>query len=282
MEILRNSKAIALLGLVVIVAILGIYFAPKLFGSQSNSENRPQLTGQAPTAAEANTNKNMLTPDEAQKKQNKKIQSQKIQSQWSDLITPSKDGFILGNPDAKVKVREYGSYTCLHCSHFVRDSNVALKGYIDSGRVSLEFVSFTRNGVDMIIGTLTYCPALNQRFFTISDAFMMRQEQWLRQFSEISQDQERVVSATPKDQQMRMLARLSGLDKWARRIGITGKTMDRCLSLTDLGQRLLIITQKASKEDGINATPAFIINGHKYDSVTTWEQLERKIRALLE
>ena len=37
-------------------------------------------------------------------------------TKWSETIAASPDGyFVMGNPNAKVKLVEYGSYTCSHC-----------------------------------------------------------------------------------------------------------------------------------------------------------------------
>ena len=38
---------------------------------------------------------------------------------WTQIVTQTPQGsFLMGNPDAKVKLIEYGSMTCPHCREF--------------------------------------------------------------------------------------------------------------------------------------------------------------------
>ena len=63
---------------------------------------------------------------------------------WS-TATPE-GGFLMGNPNADVKLVELGSMTCPHCAEFAEQADQKLiNDYVKSGRVSFEFRNFVRD-----------------------------------------------------------------------------------------------------------------------------------------
>src|SRR5690606_23205391 len=58
---------------------------------------------------------------------------------WTGVVAKTEAGHRLGNPDAKVKVIAFESYTCSHCAHFEQEAGPVLKlAYIPTGNVSFE------------------------------------------------------------------------------------------------------------------------------------------------
>src|SRR5688500_16911831 len=60
--------------------------------------------------------------------------------QWVDVaaVTPE-GGWLIGNPDAPLKLVEYGSLTCPGCAQFSETGIPTLReNYVNSGRVSFE------------------------------------------------------------------------------------------------------------------------------------------------
>ena len=46
---------------------------------------------------------------------------------WSTVVTKTAEGgFVMGNPNAKVKLVEFGSLTCPHCAEFEHQGGQAL------------------------------------------------------------------------------------------------------------------------------------------------------------
>ncbi|MGB3738399.1 MAG: thioredoxin domain-containing protein, partial [Pontixanthobacter sp.] len=82
-------------------------------------------------------------------------------AQWVDTVTVSdKDGYILGNPDAPIKLIEYASLTCGACANFAATGVEPLKNdYISSGRVSYELRNQIHNAPDLILARLVRCGA---------------------------------------------------------------------------------------------------------------------------
>ena len=81
-------------------------------------------------------------------------------TQWTDQtqITPA-GGYLLGNPDAPIKLVEYGSLTCPACAAFSGQAAEPLEQeYVNSGRVSFEFRSFLIHGpLDLALTRLIEC-----------------------------------------------------------------------------------------------------------------------------
>ena len=79
--------------------------------------------------------------------------------QWRDIAVETADGgTLVGNPDAPLKLIEYGSLTCPACAAFSANGSEALMEYVDTGRVSFELRQFAIHGpVDLMLGRLTKC-----------------------------------------------------------------------------------------------------------------------------
>jgi protein-disulfide isomerase len=78
---------------------------------------------------------------------------------WSDVVSKTTEGgYVMGNPDAPIKLIEFGSLTCPHCAEFEEKGFPKLRDtYVNSGRVSLEFRNFVRDPFDTTMAMLTHC-----------------------------------------------------------------------------------------------------------------------------
>ena len=78
---------------------------------------------------------------------------------WSSIVSKTAEGgFIMGNPNAKVKLVEFGSLTCPHCAEFEeKGGNALIENYVKKGLVSWEFRNFVRDPVDMTATLLARC-----------------------------------------------------------------------------------------------------------------------------
>ena len=72
---------------------------------------------------------------------------------WSEVVRRTQaGGYLMGNPQAPVKVIEYASLTCNHCAHFAAEGEGPLKAdYVDSGRVSFEFRNYTLELLEAVV-----------------------------------------------------------------------------------------------------------------------------------
>lgn len=186
----------------------------------------------------------------------------------------------LGNPAAKVKVTEYASYTCSHCAHFHKESELPLRMlYIGKGQVSFTMQHMVRDPIDLTIAMLTNCGDPKQ-FFRMHNAFMSTQNAWLPKAQGFSQSQTDRWQSGPIPDRLRAIA--SDFDFYARvaPFGITRPAADKCLADEAMLQK--IMDQRMQAFDlGITGTPGFAINGELVRQAHDWATLEPQIKSHL-
>ena len=98
---------------------------------------------------------------------------------WNATVSETAGGHRLGNPEAKVKLTEWVSYTCSHCANFEQESQAPLKLFlVRSGTVAVEVRHFIRNPVDLTIAAITNCLP-DSKFFATHSAFLLSHEKWM-------------------------------------------------------------------------------------------------------
>jgi protein-disulfide isomerase len=161
----------------------------------------------------------------------------------------------LGNPNAPIKLIEYGSVACPHCMVFNNTVFPAFKAkYVDTGQVYYTLrEALTGEPPELAVaGFLTARCAGKDKYFPLVDAIFRNQ-------AAIQQD-------------MR-----GGLLPIAQSAGLTEDQFLKCIS--DEKARNDLQTRAARMEkDGINGTPAFIMNGKTLSqSELTLEQLDKAV-----
>jgi protein-disulfide isomerase len=200
---------------------------------------------------------------------------------WSRTvaITPE-GGFRMGNPDAKVKLVEYGSLACPHCRHFEETGFAPLvQKYVRTGRVSYEFRNLLINGPDISISLLARCsgPA---NFFAMSKYVYDAQPQWQKKLEDMSDADKAALGNMNTQQQIVRYAEIAGMGPMAARFGVGAEKAKKCLADPAGLQKLLDMT-KAAETSGVNHTPTFLIDG-KVNDAATWEELEPELKKALD
>jgi protein-disulfide isomerase len=197
---------------------------------------------------------------------------------WGAMVQLSPAGtHVVGNPAAKVKLVEYVSYTCPHCSHFETESAPGLQMFfVNSGKGSIEIRNFLRDPADLAVALLTNCVA-PRRFFVVHSAFMRQQKQWLGRADGLSQAQLKRWYEGPQSARMRAIASDLGLYQVAQGLGIDRPTADRCLANEAMSKRLTDLTVAADKQ-GVDSTPTFAINGTVLIGTHDWSTLEPQLK----
>lgn len=200
---------------------------------------------------------------------------------WNNKVTLTPDGaHILGNPDAKLKLTEYMSYTCPHCAHFEGEGVATMRmTMIAQGKGSLEVRHLLRDPIDMAVALLTNCVP-PQRFFALHDAFLMQQDHWLTPAFTMSQDQQKRWFDGPLPTRMRAVANDLHLYDFVATKGLQRTDADRCLTNEALARRIAAQTADASKQ-GIDSTPSFGINGVILAGTHDWASLKPQLDARL-
>ncbi len=190
------------------------------------------------------------------------------------VVTPE-GGFRMGNPNAPVKLVEYGSLTCPHCADFSTGAKGKLEAHVRSGKVSFEFRNFVLNGVDAAAALLSRC-AGPSGFFRLTESFYATQPQWLGKMSGLTQAQKDAIGAAPEAQRLKRAADAAGLTPLAVKWGLPLARANACLADRAALERLAKMYE-AGAQAGVNHTPSFFINGqevHAHD----WAELQPLIR----
>ncbi len=158
----------------------------------------------------------------------------------------------LGNPDSKVEMVEYASFTCGHCSTFNNSVFKQIKkDYIDTGKIKFTHrdVYFDRYG--LWASMLARCDSM--RYFGVKDILFDDIGAW-------AQGEPAQIA--------------DNLRKIGRQAGLADETVNACLQDADMAQDLVAWWEANAEKDGINATPSFIINGEKYSNMSYAEFAE--------
>lgn len=197
---------------------------------------------------------------------------------WTQIVTRTPQGaYIMGNPNAPVKLIEYASITCPHCGEFSEQGGAALRDtYVRSGQVSWEYRPYLLFPSDPGIFLMLRCldPAA---FFRASEQLYADQRNWIGRLQTLPQDQQAQIENLPTAEKAAAYVRAAGLDQFFRQRGIPEARMNQCLADDAALQQLGEMKQHGDTEDGVTGTPTFIINGEKTDA-DRWSRLEPLLR----
>lgn len=202
---------------------------------------------------------------------------------WLDTVVATpQGGFRQGNPDAKIKLLEFGSLTCSHCSAFAHEGVPELRAkYIATGKVSYEYRPFLLNGVDFAPSLLVRCQAPVAALKLI-DAFYDQQAVWTLPFTKpLPDDVQKRLSAMPPEQQVTAFAVNGGLDGFMRTRGMTRAAFDACTADKAGMAKLNEIRDDANKNYALTGTPTFVINGKTLVDTANWAKLKPALDAAL-
>jgi protein-disulfide isomerase len=200
---------------------------------------------------------------------------------WSTVVTKTPEGgFLMGNPNAKVKLVEYGSLTCHICAEFEEQGGKPLvDNYVKKGLVSWEFRNFVRDPFDVAAALLARCGG-EASFFGLTRNLFVDQKDWLGKIQGADPAKVQALQMMPPAQQFTTIADLAGLKQYAAMRGVPSAKGEQCLANEAEVNQLVQMNTDAVSTYSISGTPAFLINGSRVDQ-TSWEGLEPKIKEAL-
>lgn len=143
----------------------------------------------------------------------------------------------LGADSAPIKVVEYSSLTCGHCSEFHKNDFEKIKAdYIDTGKVQFIFKEFPLNKPALDASKILRCMP-EDKFITFQSLLFAEQEKWAYQ----------------KDY-------LLPLKQNAKLAGLSEEKIESCLQNQDLENRILGDMKAGSEKYKIRSTPTFVLN----------------------
>jgi protein-disulfide isomerase len=97
---------------------------------------------------------------------------------WTQTVSATERGFLMGNPNAPVKLVEYASITCPHCAEFTNDGGAeGIQSYVRSGRVSWEYRPYMIFPTDPGLFALLRCQGAGT-FFPLTEQLYADQRNW--------------------------------------------------------------------------------------------------------
>jgi len=200
--------------------------------------------------------------------------------QWTDVVSATAEGgYVMGNPNAPVKLVEYASFSCPHCKHFEETGADQLKSkYVATGKVSWEFRSFLIHSMDAPLTLLMRCRG-PEPFFALTEQLYAQQDDMMKKFIAMSPAEQQRIGALPPAENFKAQAEIGGLYGFFGARGLPRPQADACLSDQKATDQISAWTSKYS-EDGINSTPSFAINGTPWEYEATseiWPQLDQAL-----
>lgn len=207
---------------------------------------------------------------------------------WSLVVAPTAaGGFVMGNPDAKVKLIEFGSMTCPHCAEFDETATpLLIRDYVKTGKVSFEFRNYVRDAIDVTASLIARCNGAKS-FFPLTRALFADQAEWDNRVREAPQEELARLDALPTDKKFLAAAKLAGLQKWAAARGVPESKTAICLENSKSVDKLVQMGADAKTDfPEFDGTPAFVINRKmvEFGEITAaevWPTLEAQIRSAL-
>lgn len=160
---------------------------------------------------------------------------------------------IMGKADAPVTVVEYASMTCGHCAAFHNKVLPALKEkYVDTGKVRIVMREFPLDNLAAIASMAARCAGEGKSLPLIT-AMFSKQEDWA------------FVRPDPRP----------ALFNIVKQAGFTQETYDKCITDQKMLDDIVAIRERAAEQFGVDATPAFFINGKRLAGSPVLEEFEK-------
>jgi protein-disulfide isomerase len=196
---------------------------------------------------------------------------------WTDIVSKTEQGgYQVGNPDAKIKVIEFASYTCSHCAEFEHESSAELKkDFINTGQISYEFRNFVRDREDMAATLLTQC-APKEQFQALSEAVFKNQKAMYDKLKPIPEATRAKAGDLPADKRFVEIARMAGLTDLLVAKGLDPKAAQACLADGANSEVIAARVKGYLKDYVITGTPTFYLNGKPVEldgGDSRWEQM---------
>ena len=202
---------------------------------------------------------------------------------WSQVVNPTPEGgFMMGNPNARVKLIEFGSLTCPHCREFDETGATPLiNTYVKSGNVSYEFRNYVRDAFDLTATLIARCNGA-KGFFPLTRAMFHDQPTWVGKIQETPQPQLEALQNLPPNRQFVEMAKITGFQQWAAMRGVPEAKSTQCLTDENAVNQLVQMTSDVTTQyPDFSGTPNFVINGKLYNKIASWKDLDAQLRTAL-
>ncbi|MET3724732.1 DsbA family protein [Sphingomonas trueperi] len=204
------------------------------------------------------------------------------QANWlTTVVATPEGGYRQGNPNAPVKLVEYGSRTCPTCGRFANDGMKPLRDqYVATGKVSYEYRDYLVHGApDLALALLNQCVG-TQRFFPVLDAIYAHQPQFEEKLIALEKTPATLEAwqKLPPPQMATRFAENMGMIAFLKTQGLLEAKARQCLADTKAIARIAKTQADGANLYKVDGTPSFFVNGRRVRAFT-WPYLEPELRA---
>ena len=197
---------------------------------------------------------------------------------WDSVVAYNdRGGYVVGNPEAPIKLVEYGSLTCPGCAQFSVDaSRPLIENYVNSGRVSFEFRSFIIHGpLDLVLTRLIGCGSPEA-------AVPLADQIWanlgpIQQRAYQNQPALEAALGLPEDQRFVAFAEAAGVYDFFASRGLSTDQAKACLADFASLEKLANLSQRYASEENVTKTPTFFLNGQEIED-SAWDGIEAALQ----
>jgi protein-disulfide isomerase len=179
----------------------------------------------------------------------------------ADVAKPvSLPDMALGPANAPVTITEYASMTCPHCAAFNEAVFPKIKAeYIDTGKIRYVFREFPLDIKAAAGSMLARCIAKDDaaKYFAVVDMLFKQQNEW-------------VAKNTTET-----------LTRIGKQAGLSQQAVENCLKDQSLLDKIAADQKYANEVLKVNSTPTFFLNGEMIKGETSFEEFDKRIKALL-
>ena len=180
---------------------------------------------------------------------------------YSDNLGKSNDLILLGQDEAKIKIKIFSSFTCPHCANFHKEIVSKIKSeYVDTGKVQLIFIDFP----------------LDQAAFNASKALHCLNKKKQMEFLDIIYETQMQWTNASTIEEIN-----DNLKKIVKDLGISSDQFDKCLADEVISDKILNTRIDANVKYSINSTPTIVINEKKLEGSVSFKNIKKKIEKLI-
>lgn len=197
--------------------------------------------------------------------------------QWSDVVSETAEGgYRVGNPDAPVKMVEYGARLCPGCK-LLSDNGYEplMRDFVSTGKVSFEFRDFMIHGApELALAALGRCGG-GAPFFPLLEQMYTDQNQFADKAQQVTQAQLAAIEGQPPARVVSFWAGAIGAIDYVKQRGIPEAKARACVGDAALIEKIGKITQDASSE--VTSTPTVLVNGTKVEQ-PSWQGVQAALK----
>lgn len=199
---------------------------------------------------------------------------------WLDTVSATPEGgYVQGNPNAPVKMIEYGSRLCPYCAKFDQEGLPVLRaGPIAAGKLSYEFRDYPVHGAPDFGPTLLGHCVEPAAFFPMLDQMMAGQEAMVANEQAAGKALQAIPNPTPVQVGTTFAEKMGYLD-FVKQRGVPEAKARACLADRKGYEQIATRKEAADQQFNLSGTPTFIVNGNVARDVNDWAALQPVLKA---